>query len=97
MVTFANPYNACTTCGVRVTDYVDNANVPCGHTGFDRYVEVGSCNAVPVKGSKPPTWTEHVEPWKSVCPSWGPVDGCTCDPPCALPQETAKVEWWHDY
>jgi hypothetical protein len=77
---FANPYNACTTCGVRVTDYTDSANVPCGHQGFDRFVEVGSGNAVPVKGSKPPTWTEHVDAWVSRCPSWGPVDGCRCEP-----------------
>ncbi len=78
-MTFANPYNACTTCGVRVTDYTDNANVPCGHKGFDR----------PASDPERPwlQWTEHVDPWKSDCPGWSPVDGCTCDPPCPLPYD----------
>lgn len=77
--TFANPYNACTTCGVRVYWYdIPTGNDPCGHRGSDR--EVGA-----VSIGKRVTWTEHTEPWKSVCPSWGPVDGCECSPPCVLP------------
>lgn len=76
-MTFANPYNACTTCGVRVTDYDDNANVPCGHKGFDK----------PYRDPLRPhlEWTDHVDAWVSLCPSWGPVNGCECEPTCPLP------------
>lgn len=24
---------------------------------------------------------------RGLCPSWSPVDGCTCGTPCALPQD----------
>lgn len=80
---FANPYNACTTCGVRVHWWtVEGGNDPCGHRGSDKQVSAVSIG-------KQVSWNEHVEPWKSLCPSWGPVDGCECSPPCALPPEAS--------
>lgn len=69
--TFANPYIACTTCGVRVYWYdTETGNDPCGHRGYDR----------PVRETERPwlEWVDYVDAFRSVCPSWGPVDGCEC-------------------
>lgn len=72
--TYANPYIACTTCGVRVFWWTAEAgNDPCGHRG-----EVKTVTTVSV--GQRVSWDEQTDPWKSVCPSWGPVDGCTCLP-----------------
>ena len=59
MITPANPFLACSTCGKRAEQFHDDrcgctierpVNFPCGHEGG----------------------------YDDLCPSWGPVDGCTC-------------------
>lgn len=43
------------------------------HTWIDGYVRTGG------PGLEPLVPCGHRSAYRDVCPSWGPVDGCTCD------------------
>lgn len=78
-VMFANPYLACQQCGHQATGFHDPRK--CGEVTDEE--GGGDWWNIPCG---------HDAGADSTCPSWGPVDGCECDPTCPLPPNESEPE-----
>lgn len=74
VINFANPHLVCDKCKRPVTAYHDPER--CG-PGCDLDFRNEPCGCAPGGVT-------------STCPSWSPVDGCTCDPAHPVPAGAAK-------
>jgi hypothetical protein len=63
MLTPANPFLACRSCGKRAEEFHDD------RCGSECHLSEGPLTVFPCG---------HQDGYDDLCPSWGPVDGCTC-------------------